>query len=93
MELGRPARSWSGGALVTEHKLTVPSLQPLEFILSINSKLYKYETDMPTSQQAAFLVTTVRCWRRYMTGPFSPRPVDTARTQPNPQAETSQILP
>ncbi|GAA6011560.1 hypothetical protein JCM11491_004688 [Sporobolomyces phaffii] len=41
--------------------------QPLEFSLVINGKSYRYETDLPSSQQAAFLVTVVRCWRRFMT--------------------------
>ncbi|GAA5845649.1 hypothetical protein JCM5353_001250 [Sporobolomyces roseus] len=41
-------------------------LHPLEFSLVINGKSYRYETDLPSSQQAAFLVTIVRCWRRYM---------------------------
>ncbi|KAK4053149.1 hypothetical protein OIV83_001884 [Microbotryomycetes sp. JL201] len=34
------------------------SPQPLEFVLGFNGKSYRYETTMPTSQQAAFLVTT-----------------------------------
>ncbi|GAA5947406.1 hypothetical protein JCM3765_001664 [Sporobolomyces pararoseus] len=42
-------------------------LHPLEFTLVINGKSYRYETDLPSSQQAAFLVTLVRCWRRFMT--------------------------
>ncbi|GAA5834785.1 hypothetical protein JCM3766R1_003238 [Sporobolomyces carnicolor] len=41
-------------------------LHPLEFTLVINGKSYRYETDLPSSQQAAFLVTVVRCWRRFM---------------------------
>ncbi|KAM0792567.1 hypothetical protein ACM66B_005230 [Microbotryomycetes sp. NB124-2] len=48
------------------------SPQPLEFVLGFNGKAYKYETTMPTSQQAAFLVTAVRCWRRYMQGRGQP---------------------
>ncbi|GAA5882579.1 hypothetical protein JCM16303_002054 [Sporobolomyces ruberrimus] len=42
-------------------------LHPLEFSLVVNGKTYRYETDLPSSQQAAFLVTVVRCWRRFMT--------------------------
>jgi len=45
--------------------------QPLEFTLIINSKTYRYETELPSSHQAQFLVTLVRCWRRYMTGASS----------------------
>ncbi|KAK4058603.1 hypothetical protein OIO90_000047 [Microbotryomycetes sp. JL221] len=48
------------------------SPQPLEFVLGFNGKSYRYETTMPTSQQAAFLVTLVRCWRRYMQGRGQP---------------------
>jgi hypothetical protein len=44
------------------------AIQPLEFVLNVNGKTYRYETEMPTSLQAAFLVTAVRCWRRYMAG-------------------------
>ncbi|GAA6059402.1 hypothetical protein JCM10212_003634 [Sporobolomyces blumeae] len=47
-------------------------LHPLEFTLVINGKSYRYETDLPSSQQAAFLVTVVRCWRRFMAGRGQP---------------------
>ena len=67
-------------------------MQPLEFILSINSKLYKYETEMPTSQQAAFLVTMVRCWRRYMTG-SSPFFAYALPTYPSTQVGISRTSP
>lgn len=34
----------------------------------MNGKQYRYETEMPSAQQAAFLVRMVRCWRTYMAG-------------------------
>ncbi|GAA5951609.1 hypothetical protein JCM8115_005195 [Rhodotorula mucilaginosa] len=41
---------------------------PIEFTLVINHKTYRYDTELPSSQQAQFLVTLVRCWRKYMAG-------------------------
>ncbi|SCV68918.1 BQ2448_1938 [Microbotryum intermedium] len=49
-----------------------PNPQPLEFVLTIAGKAYRYKTNMPSSQQAAFLVTVVRCWRRFMNGELQP---------------------
>ncbi|GAA5835794.1 hypothetical protein JCM9279_004648 [Rhodotorula babjevae] len=49
-------------------RLVTGRMHPLEFTLIINSKTYRYETELPSSHQAQFLVTLVRCWRRYMTG-------------------------
>lgn len=60
-----------GVALESEQTVVLtPSArsQPLEFTLVINSKTYRYDTELPSSQQAQFLVTVVRCWRRYMNG-------------------------
>ncbi|KAL8293183.1 hypothetical protein RQP46_000877 [Phenoliferia psychrophenolica] len=45
---------------------------PLEFTLTMNGKQYRYETELPSSQQAAFLVRMVRCWRTYMAGRDQP---------------------
>ncbi|TNY17143.1 exocyst complex component Sec3-domain-containing protein [Rhodotorula diobovata] len=47
-------------------RLVSERMQPLEFTLIINSKTYRYDTELPSSHQAQFLVTLVRCWRRYM---------------------------
>ncbi|KAI5474704.1 Exocyst complex, component Exoc1 [Pseudohyphozyma bogoriensis] len=46
--------------------------KPLEFTLSMNGKTYRYETELPSSHQAAFLVKMVRCWRTYMAGRGQP---------------------
>ncbi|BGP68575.1 hypothetical protein NBRC10513v2_001910 [Rhodotorula toruloides] len=53
-------------------RLVSGRMQPLEFTLVINSKTYRYDTELPSSQQAMFLVTVVRCWRRYMNGRGQP---------------------
>lgn len=49
---------------------TVAVIKPLEFSLLINGKPYKYETAPPTAVQATFLVTVVRCWRKYNVGEY-----------------------
>ncbi|GAA5913162.1 hypothetical protein JCM6882_005804 [Rhodosporidiobolus microsporus] len=53
-------------------RLVQGRMQPLEFTLVINNKTYRYDTDLPSSQQAQFLVTMVRCWRRFMAGRNAP---------------------
>ncbi|GAA5829678.1 hypothetical protein JCM11251_000247 [Rhodosporidiobolus azoricus] len=53
-------------------RLVQGRMQPLEFTLVINNKTYRYDTDLPSSQQAQFLVTMVRCWRRFMSGRNAP---------------------
>ncbi|BGP14101.1 hypothetical protein JCM10213_002398 [Rhodosporidiobolus nylandii] len=53
-------------------RLIAGRLHPLEFTFVINSKTYRYETELPSSQQAQFLVTCVRCWRRFMNGRNAP---------------------
>ncbi|GAA5904040.1 uncharacterized protein JCM6883_002064 [Sporobolomyces salmoneus] len=77
-------------------------LHPLEFTLVINGKSYRYETDLPSSQQAAFLVTVVRCWRRFMNSIGRAQPdlvligfsVDTPNPAPPvPSTSTSQFQP
>ncbi|GAA5919946.1 hypothetical protein JCM1841_000062 [Sporobolomyces salmonicolor] len=67
-------------------------MHPLEFTLIVNGKTYRYETDLPSSQQAAFLVTVVRCWRRYMAGRGQPdlNLVGFSVDSPNP-AVSSQL--
>ncbi|GAA5999358.1 uncharacterized protein JCM10292_001230 [Rhodotorula paludigena] len=55
-------------------RLVQGRMQPLEFTLVINSKTYRYDTELPSSQQAAFLVTLVRCWRRFMDSTGRPHP-------------------
>ncbi|GAA5888974.1 hypothetical protein JCM5296_002762 [Sporobolomyces johnsonii] len=65
-------------------------MHPLEFTLIVNGKTYRYETDMPSSQQAAFLVTVVRCWRRYMAGRGQPdlNLIGFSVDSPNPAASS-----
>ncbi|GAA6036999.1 hypothetical protein JCM8097_005501 [Rhodosporidiobolus ruineniae] len=72
-------------------RLVSGRMQPLEFTLVINSKTYRYDTDLPSSQQAQFLVTVVRCWRRFMSGRNAPdlALVGFSVDSPNPSAPPS----
>ncbi|BGP23018.1 exocyst complex, component Exoc1 [Rhodotorula toruloides] len=80
-------------------RLVSGRMQPLEFTLVINSKTYRYDTELPSSQQAMFLVTVVRCWRRYMNGRGQPDlvlvgfSVDATNTVSSPPAPSSAAPP
>ncbi|KAJ8295628.1 Exocyst complex component 1 [Rhodotorula toruloides] len=80
-------------------RLVSGRMQPLEFTLVINSKTYRYDTELPSSQQAMFLVTVVRCWRRYMNGRGQPDlilvgfSVDATNTGTAPPASSSAAPP
>ncbi|KDE03286.1 hypothetical protein MVLG_06216 [Microbotryum lychnidis-dioicae p1A1 Lamole] len=70
-----------------------PNPQPLEFVLTITGKAYRYKTNMPSSQQAAFLVTIVRCWRRFMNGRGQPDLVLLGFAVDNSQPSTFSASP
>ncbi|GAA6058447.1 hypothetical protein JCM3770_005082 [Rhodotorula araucariae] len=78
-------------------RLVSGRVQPLEFTLIINSKTYRYDTELPSSHQAQFLVTLVRCWRRYMSSVGRSQPdlvlVGFSVDSPNPQAPPPQPQP
>ncbi|BGP46275.1 hypothetical protein JCM10450v2_002117 [Rhodotorula kratochvilovae] len=79
-------------------RLVSGRMQPLEFTLIINSKTYRYDTELPSSHQAQFLVTLVRCWRRYMSSVGRSQPdlilVGFSVDSPNPQVPpAAQAVP
>ncbi|GAA5862901.1 hypothetical protein JCM3774_006681 [Rhodotorula dairenensis] len=61
-------KTWALEDLQRVHRMIAGRPHPIEFTLIINHKTYRYDTELPSSQQAQFLVTLVRCWRKYMAG-------------------------